>query len=126
MKAEYIHEGTEIGTTAGFVVCKSYNGSIVYADSYGVDAEGHEAIIHMDDMFTLSEIGALMKAIDGRNHIIRWDEKFSRYQEFEAACDKIAEQCSAEGYPSHGSNYELRIQALKEDFQDLFGDGEDE
>jgi hypothetical protein len=28
---------------------------------------------------------------------------------YNAECDKIAQQCREEGYPSHGSNYELRI-----------------
>lgn len=28
--------------------------------------------------------------------------------EYKAICDEIAADCEAEGYPSHGSNYELR------------------
>lgn len=34
----------------------------------------------------------------------------------------IAEQCEAEGYPSHGSNYELRVEALQERYPELFDD----
>lgn len=30
-------------------------------------------------------------------------------KEFEETCDFIARQCEEEGYPSHGSNYELRV-----------------
>lgn len=29
-------------------------------------------------------------------------------QSFQEECEEIALQCEAEGYPSHGSNYELR------------------
>ena len=29
-------------------------------------------------------------------------------EQFAAECDEIAAQCEAEGYPSHGSNYESR------------------
>ena len=32
--------------------------------------------------------------------------------EFDAECESIAEQCEAEGYPSHGSNYDLRVEQL--------------
>jgi hypothetical protein len=28
---------------------------------------------------------------------------------YEAECDEIARQCQEEGYPSHGSTYEMRI-----------------
>ena len=29
-------------------------------------------------------------------------------QQYRHACEEIAEQCEAEGYPANGSNYELR------------------
>lgn len=29
-------------------------------------------------------------------------------EQFADECDEIAAQCEAEGYPTHGSNYELR------------------
>lgn len=31
---------------------------------------------------------------------------------FDRECDLIAEECSREGYPSHGSNYDLRCEDL--------------
>lgn len=31
---------------------------------------------------------------------------------FYKECDKIAEECEAEGYPSRGSNYDLRVEQL--------------
>ena len=34
------------------------------------------------------------------------------FEEYERECDIIAEECEAEGYPSHGSNYDLRCEAL--------------
>lgn len=33
-------------------------------------------------------------------------------KEFDKECDAIAEECASEGYPSHGSNYELRVEDL--------------
>lgn len=42
------------------------------------------------------------------------------YKAYLAECDEIAEQCRAEGYPSHGSNYELRVEQLKEYYPELF------
>ena len=33
-------------------------------------------------------------------------------KEYREACLEISEQCVAEGYPSHGSNYELRCEQL--------------
>ena len=35
-------------------------------------------------------------------------------EEFDEECEEIAAECEAEGYPSHGSNYELRVDDLKE------------
>ena len=32
--------------------------------------------------------------------------------EYRDACEEIAEQCVEEGYPSHGSNYDLRCEQL--------------
>jgi hypothetical protein len=34
-------------------------------------------------------------------------------QQYEYECRKIAAQCEDEGYPSHGSNYELRCAAAR-------------
>lgn len=33
-------------------------------------------------------------------------------KEYMDACDEIAEQCREEGYPDHGSNYDLRTEQL--------------
>lgn len=35
-------------------------------------------------------------------------------KEFDELCEEIAEECEAEGYPSHGSNYELRCASARE------------
>ena len=49
------------------------------------------------------------------------------WKEYDAACEEIARECEEEGYPSYGSNYELRVEQLKESFSELFyGDEEDE
>ncbi len=48
------------------------------------------------------------------------------YAEYKADCEAIAEQCEEEGYPSHGSNYELRVARLRESYPELFGDDEEE
>ena len=34
-------------------------------------------------------------------------------QSFQDECEEIAEQCEAEGYPSHGENYDLRCVAAR-------------
>lgn len=34
-------------------------------------------------------------------------------REYQEECEGIAKQCVAEGYPSHGSNYELRCENLR-------------
>lgn len=34
--------------------------------------------------------------------------------EFDAECEQISRECVEEGYPSHGSNYDLRVTQLME------------
>ena len=48
------------------------------------------------------------------------------YNEYHSACEEISAECEAEGYPSHGSNYELRVEELEKLFPELFGDDEAE
>lgn len=53
------------------------------------------------------------------------------WEQFNAECEEIARQCEEEGYPSHGSNYELRVDNLMESYPELFDfddkdDGDDE
>lgn len=48
------------------------------------------------------------------------------YNEFLAECDEIAAQCEEEGYPAHGSNYDLRVEELMKSYPELFGDDNDE
>lgn len=46
-------------------------------------------------------------------------------KEFRAECDEISAQCVEEGYPSHGSNYDLRVEALQPYYPEIFGEEED-
>lgn len=39
---------------------------------------------------------------------IKTQQDFNKY--WDTTCNLIALQCEAEGYPSHGSNYELRCE----------------
>ena len=48
------------------------------------------------------------------------------WAEYDEACEEVARECAEEGYPSHGSNYELRVARLKEVFSELFYEEEDE
>lgn len=48
------------------------------------------------------------------------------YDEFLARCDEIADECEAEGYPAHGSNYSLRVENLMREYPDLFSDETDD
>ena len=45
-------------------------------------------------------------------------------RQFDEECEEIALECEAEGYPSHGSNYELRVERLMESYPELFGEEE--
>lgn len=46
--------------------------------------------------------------------------------EYEEECARIAEDCAAEGYPSHGSNYDLRVANLRECYPEIFGEEDEE
>ena len=46
-------------------------------------------------------------------------ERQELYKQYLEECEEIAEQCREEGYPSHGSNYELRV---AEAYKFYFGD----
>lgn len=35
-------------------------------------------------------------------------------EQFADECEEIASQCEAEGYPSHGTNYELRCEVARQ------------
>lgn len=53
-------------------------------------------------------------------------EEYAKLEaEYEADCERIAAECEEEGYPSHGSNYELRVERLREIYPELFADDED-
>ena len=41
-------------------------------------------------------------------------------QAYKAECDEISEDCVNEGYPSHGSNYDLRVEGIKEYYPEIF------
>lgn len=42
----------------------------------------------------------------------RLDEIDALWRQYEEECKEIAAQCAAEGYPSHGTVYELRCAAV--------------
>lgn len=44
------------------------------------------------------------------------------YDEYLEECEKIAQDCEEEGYPSHGSNYDLRVAELEKCYPELFGE----
>lgn len=49
------------------------------------------------------------------------------YNQYVEDCEEISEQCVQEGYPSRGSNYELRVEGLRQSYPELFAaDDEDE
>lgn len=50
---------------------------------------------------------------DGRYTQEDIDEIIRLESAYADRCDEIAEECSAEGYPSHGSNYELRCDNVR-------------
>ena len=42
------------------------------------------------------------------------------YNQYLADCEAISQQCEEEGYPSHGANYEIRVEQLEKDYPELF------
>lgn len=55
------------------------------------------------------------------------DEKMDKlWEQFDAECEEIARQCEEEGYPSHGNNYELRVDELMKSYPELFEHNEEE
>jgi hypothetical protein len=44
---------------------------------------------------------------DDINEICRLEEEYTD------ECERIAEECESEGYPSHGSNYNLRCEQVR-------------
>ena len=47
-----------------------------------------------------------------------YEEAVKQYKE---ECEEIAIQCEEEGYPSNGSNYDLRVAALEPYYPEIFG-----
>lgn len=43
-------------------------------------------------------------------------------QQYRDECQEIAEQCEAEGYPSNGSNYELRCENARKYYDEQIAD----
>lgn len=41
---------------------------------------------------------------------------------YQEECEEIAEQCEAEGYPSNGSNYELRCESARAYYDEQIAD----
>ncbi len=41
---------------------------------------------------------------------------------YQEECQEIAEQCEAEGYPSHGDNYELRCENARAYYDEQLAD----
>lgn len=44
------------------------------------------------------------------------EQKDLLYREYLEQCEEIAQECADEGYPSRGSNYEIRCKALWDRF----------
>lgn len=72
MKKDIITTGAQIDTIEGYEVVKSYNGSIVYTDSYEYDDDGNPQKTG-ECRLTLEEVGKLMKGVDGRNHRVTFE-----------------------------------------------------
>lgn len=72
----YIKANDTINTIEGYLVVKGQNcGGLVYLDEYRVDDDGNEILSGKDRMLTLSEIGRVMKEVDGDNHNVCWAEE---------------------------------------------------
>ena len=50
------------------------------------------------------------------------DKICSLEKQYREECQEIAEQCEAEGYPSNGSNYELRCENARKYYDEQIAD----
>lgn len=50
------------------------------------------------------------------------DELCSLETQYRQECDMIADACTEEGYPSNGSNYDLRCQSVREDYDEAINE----
>ena len=74
MGTDIISKGTEISTTEGYLVVKGQNcGGLVSLDEYVADESG-EFALKGERTLTLSEVGHIMKDVDGKNHSVVWEE----------------------------------------------------
>lgn len=48
------------------------------------------------------------------------ENKLELWNEYIAELGEIAQECADEGYPSNGSNYEIRAERLREYYPELF------
>ena len=80
---DYIWLGKKCSTFLGYDLITGYNGHIVSIISYEIEDDGYEKF-DQESTLTLSEIGSLMKEMDGRNHKVgflstkymSWDDKY--------------------------------------------------
>lgn len=73
MNKRIISKGSRFETLAGHMIVTGYNGHLVDVDVYEVDEDGDETKVE-ELRLTLNEIGHEMKAVDGRNHVVIWED----------------------------------------------------
>lgn len=75
MMSTVIRRGDEISNMneGGFEIVTGYNGSVIYTDHYEIDDDGSSTKTD-ERMFTLEEIGHLLKEVDRRNHNVVYEE----------------------------------------------------
>jgi len=91
-----------------------------------IDAEGQWHLLckydqeHTDNFYVLESANP---DVDAENHLDGNPVKvyvengvnlFKLQKEFDEECEEIALECEEEGYPAHGSNYDLRVEQLME------------
>ena len=83
MKHTTITRGSEIQGAGSVFQAESYNGSLVTGSERTIEADG--SLSDPDfRRYTLSEIGQIMKEVDGLNHSVSWQD-----HDFEAAARQI-------------------------------------
>lgn len=82
----------------------------------GETGEVIETIIYKSPEENLEEIQA------ARNERLKAAGVYDVFLEYLKECDRIADECEAEGYPACGVNYEIREEALQEKYPELFGE----
>ena len=71
MKTVHITKGSEINTQTGYLKVYGRGPELIYCEEFEI-GENDEPVYTGDRNLTLSEIGHIMKEVDGKNYTVFW------------------------------------------------------